>query len=309
VTTTTTLQRPPHRQGHDVPSRRGWVLAPRILLGLAVIAFVAVSIVSPGSGLMVAMTCFGAVVMIVIVGRYGWRLAALYLAVAFTVATIFENLSITTGFPFGHYHYPGNSLRIWHFPVMVGVLYGLLGLICWLTASALLDGADLRLADRSDPARRINVVAMPMLAAALMSMYDLGNDSVASTIGHTWVWENGGGVFGVPWTNYLGWWLVCYIYFQIFAVILATRTQPLPQKTTGREPLAHGVVAYLLLGFSSLTGFLTTSQDTVTDLSGRVWSVHALHETMFTINLFGTIVIAALAAIKLARNDLAAQAK
>jgi hypothetical protein len=127
---------------------------------------------------------------------------------------------------------------------------------------------------------------------------------VASTIGKIWIWENGGGVFGVPWTNYVGWWLVSYVFFQILAFILATRTQALPIPNS-REPLVHGVILYLLLGMPSLFGFLTAPRDTVTDLGGLTWSVHALHETMFTFNLFSTFLIVVLAATKLARDDLA----
>jgi hypothetical protein len=76
------------------------------------------------------------------------------------------------------------------------------------------------------------------------------SDSTASAVSHAWVWEQGGGVFGVRLTNYLGWWLV-------------------------------------------------------TDLGGQVWSVHALNETMLTFNIFSTVVIAGLAAVKLLRNDIA----
>lgn len=36
-----------------------------------------------------------------------------------------------------------------------------------------------------------------------MTMFDLGSDSIASTVDHLWIWERSGGVFGVPFTNYL----------------------------------------------------------------------------------------------------------
>jgi len=308
MTSIDTPPRPaPHRSPGAPATRTGWRLAPRIGLALAAAAMVTAGILAPAAILLVAIGCLGAVTAIVAVGRYGWRPAVLFYLTSFVISTVFENLSITTGFPLGHYHYPGNGLRIWHFPILVGLIYGLLGMIVWLTTSTLLDGADLRLADRHDHARPINVIAVPALAAALMTMYDLGSDSAISTINGTWVWENGGGVFGVPWTNYLGWWLVCYLIFQPFALLLARRTRPLPVRVGGREPLAIGVIGYFLLGAASLAGFVTAAPGTTTDLGGQAWSLHALHETLFTINLFGTIVIAALAGIKLARNDLAAQ--
>jgi putative membrane protein len=72
-----------------------------------------------------------------------------------------------------------------------------------------------------------------------------------------------------------------------------------------REPLVYAVVIYALLAADSVSGFITAPHGTVTDQAGVTWSIHAIYESMFVINLFGTFVMAALAATKLARNDLA----
>jgi uncharacterized membrane protein len=108
---------------------------------------------------------------------------------------------------------------------------------------------------------------LPYLAAALMAGFDLGVDSVASTVAHAWTWEQGGGVFGVPWTNYLGWWLVSFLFYQGFAVFLASRHQRLPRGAgaVGRKPLAQAVVLYLLLGLDSIPALVGASAGTVID--------------------------------------------
>jgi uncharacterized membrane protein len=142
------------------------------------------------------------------VRRYGWLGFSAYAAITPVVSFSLENLSIATGFPFGHYHYTAQGIPyLGTVPVQIGVIYVALGYVCWITASALLDGADQRLGDRTNPARRVDLVALPALAAALMASFDLGSDSAASTVGHRWIWEQGGGLFGVPWTNYVagGW--------------------------------------------------------------------------------------------------------
>jgi uncharacterized membrane protein len=93
-----------------------------------------------------------------------------------------------------------------------------------------------------------------------MASFDLGVDSVAPTVAHAWIWEQGGGVFGVPWTNYLGWWLVTFLSYQGFAAFLASQHPRLRRSgAVGREPLAQAVVLYLLLGLSSIPAFVGAS--------------------------------------------------
>ena len=55
------------------------------------------------------------------------RILAFYLVETLVVTFEFDNWSIATGFPFGHYHYTG-SVRIGEVPLIVGVLYCGLGL-------------------------------------------------------------------------------------------------------------------------------------------------------------------------------------
>jgi uncharacterized membrane protein len=239
------------------------------------------------------------------VRRYGAKALLIFLAETLVVSNILENLSIATGFPFGHYHYTGGP-QLFHVPITIGPIYFGLGYVCWLVAGTLLDAADTRLNPRAGMVQRINVVALPMLAAALMTMYDVGTDSIASTVSRHWIWERGGGVFGVPYTNYLGWWLTTYLFFQIFAVYLA-RSQA-PVRAEGRSVLIQPVLLYAALGLTSVTYFIAAPGNAVTDATGVVWNGHAINETMMTINLFSVVVIAFLAAVKLARNDIAGSA-
>jgi len=45
------------------------------------------------------------------------------------------------------------------------------------------------------------------------------------------VWQHGGAYFGVPLTDFLGWYLVVYVIYQLFALYLHGRSpgaKPLP---------------------------------------------------------------------------------
>ncbi len=285
--------------------RSRWDIATRILTALVALVAVAMPIL----GITQNVLIFAAIPVTVILAgrRYGWRTAAIYLVVTFIVANIFENLSITTGFPFGDYHYPGSSPRIVNFPIQVAVAYCALGMICWLVAAALLDNADQRLRNLSGSIRRVNLIALPALAAVLMTLFDLGSDSISSTVERNWIWKDGGSVFGVPWTNYLGWWFVTYLFYQIFALVLARRQSVRPFiAETRREPLAMAVVVYFLLAAASMILFFTQESKTVTDAVGHVWNTGDIYGSLFIFNLFGPVVIALLTATKLIRGDIAA---
>ncbi|HET6294082.1 MAG TPA: carotenoid biosynthesis protein [Kribbella sp.] len=288
------------------PSRGGRPTRWKAVLWLLTGAALALALIYPLTGdraSMWVLLLFVPFSLIHGIRRYGVKVLIIFLVETLVVSNFFENLSISTGFPFGHYHYTGEP-QLFQVPIQIGPIYFGLGYACWLVASTLLDAADARL-DLRSRLGRINVVALPLLAGAIMTMYDLGTDSLASTVSKDWVWERGGGVFGVPFTNYLGWWLTTYIFFQLFALYLARSKAPV--RTEGRSSLLQPVVLYAGLGLTSVPYFAAASTTTVTDATGFVWNEHALNETMMTINIFGVVIIALLALIKLLRNDVEAK--
>lgn len=52
-------------------------------------------------------------------------------------------------------------------------------------------------------------------------MWDLTVDPISSTLQGLWIWTYPGSYFGVPISNFFGWFLVVYIFFQIFALYLS----------------------------------------------------------------------------------------
>lgn len=248
-----------------------------------------------GAGLMLAFTQG--------IRRYGtWRLVAFFL-IAFVFSNFWEDLSIATGFPFGEYHYTG-PFQLISVPIQIGIVYFGLGYISWMTTSVLLGGADRRL-NLGMRTGRVNVVALPVMAGSVMTMFDVGVDSVSSTVQNNWIWERGGGFFGVPWTNYVGWWFVTWTFFQVFALMLArhqTRTVA-PFTPSGGGPLAQPVLLYASLGVSSVTAYLgQNAAPTVTDQAGFPWTSAAIYESMMIVNVFGTIAVALFGIAQLARG-------
>jgi len=54
-----------------------------------------------------------------------------------------------------------------------------------------------------------------------MVMWDLIVDPISATLQGLWVWTYPGPFFGIPISNYFGWFLVVYIFLQIMALYLS----------------------------------------------------------------------------------------
>lgn len=115
-----------------------------------------------------------------------------------------------------------------------------------------------------------------------------------------WIWEQGGGYFGVPLTNYLGWFFTVYVFFQLFALYLRFRQ---PARTEAvKLPQAHfaqAVVMYAITGSTFVLNYLAGSDKTVTDATGAVWHTANIYETAALASLFTMLFLAALAAVNL----------
>jgi uncharacterized membrane protein len=231
--------------------------------------------------------------------RYRWTGVVTFIVICLVVSNILENTSILTGFPFGHYHYT-NALgpKLFLVPLLIGPAYFATGYLAWALSTVLI--GDVR---RESSA--FTTFAVPFIASFLMVMWDLSFDPTASTVGQIWIWEQGGGYFGVPLTNYLGWFLTVYIFLQLFALYLRSRwaghvrTRPMP-----RSYHAQAVVMYGLIGVNYVLAYMVGGGNTqVTDAAGVVWQTASISEARATVTIFTMIFVAALSALKLIQGS------
>ena len=227
---------------------------------------------------------------------YGTKAIAVFVVVCLVVSNFFENLSIVTGFPFGHYHYTqALGPKLFLVPVTIGGAYFGAGYLSWSVARVLLG----RLTPRIDSFARW---ALPLVAAFLMASWDFMLDPSASTIDHNWIWEHGGGFFGVPFENYLGWLLTVVIFFLIFATYLAPRSVAGHAHGAG-QPFSYwfqAIVMYALLGVRYPLTYLRPSQNTsVVDAVGHVWFPHDIYETAALAAVFTVFAFSIFAVLRL----------
>jgi uncharacterized membrane protein len=192
---------------------------------------------------------------------YGWRGILFFLIVCLGVSNAFENLSIMTGFPFGWYHYSDAiGPKLFLVPLLIGPAYFGMGYLSWTLARAILGDEDAGL--RS--------FATPAIASFIMVSWDLTIDPRMSTINGSWVWHNGGSYFGVPVSNFLGWYLTVYVFFQCFAWYAGRRFA-----THTKVPgcWATPLFAYTSIIIAPILGlFLRTEPAAVlTDPAGHRW--------------------------------------
>jgi uncharacterized membrane protein len=253
-----------------------WVLAAASVMSHMAIILLHLPQALGGAILASCLTLFG---LLHGGSTYGWRGILLFLVVCLGVSNAFENLSILTGFPFGWYHY-GDAMgpRLFLVPLQIGPAYFGVGYLSWTLARAILGHEDTRLAG-------LLSFATPAIASFIMVSWDLTIDPMMSTIAGNWVWHNGGSYFGVPLSNFLGWYLTVYVFFQCFA--LYARGQ-FTTDTKAPGYWAKPLFAYTSIIIAPIVSLLVGAEPTpiVTDPVGHLWQVHDIRSVAALVSLF-----------------------
>jgi len=185
-----------------------------------------------------------------------------------------ENFGSLTGLLFGRYHFEvaAQLPHIGVIPIIVGPLWFGMGYFAWIVAGTLLGGADRKLN------RQFNVIAQPIVAAFVMTQWDFVMDAPASTISRAWIWHDGGGYFGVPLTNYVGWLLTSWTFYQLFGLYLVSRGEVRPAARNRALRLA-AILFYASSGLTQLTPWLMGQNGEVADAAGHIWRIRDLRDT------------------------------
>jgi uncharacterized membrane protein len=166
-----------------------------------------------------------------------------------------------------------------------------MGYLSWTTAEAILRST-------GPPLGGSRLFALPLVSAFVMVAWDLASDPVWATIVRAWVWRDGGVYFGVPLSNFFGWYLNVYILYQLFALCLRRRRQATQLATTyWRLPiLFYGVSAagnlLLLIPRPGLTS--------VSDPPGRQWQVSSIVGACALVSVFVMGAFAVMAWVRVA---------
>ena len=180
------------------------------------------------------------------------------------VGTLSESMSLRTGFPFGHYGFTDlMGPKLFKMPILLALAYVGMGYLSWILSVVILDC-------QNEPLSGKRIVLLPLAASCVMTAWDFSMEAVWADIDHAWVWRDGGLYYGVPASNFFGWFLTVYVFYQLFALYLRHRA-------TIRSRTSHWRLAILFYAACAMGNLLVVaplSQGNVfVDAAGEHWAI------------------------------------
>lgn len=143
--------------------------------------------VTAASGLLVMLYAFHSFT------NLSFKTAGKFLVIAAVISYLWEFVGVTTGVPFGPYSYTSVlGPQIGPVPIAIPLIWCALGYFCMQASDYYI------------------------MASALMVSLDLSFDPVFSTSLHLWNWTGATQYFGVPLTNFFGWFIASLSFFAVF---------------------------------------------------------------------------------------------
>ena len=226
---------------------------------------------------------------------YRTRSILAFITLCFVIGNIFENVGVRTGFPYGHYYFTDlMGPRLFVVPILLGLAYVGMAYLSWTLARLILGVRKPLIGSR--------IVTLPLVAAFIMVAWDLAMDPVWGTVLHAWIWVKGGAYFGVPASNFLGWYLTAYVVYQLFALYLRWSVPSPKRLSSGYWHLA--VVFYAVSATGNL--LLAIPQPgprVISDPAGVQWRVSDITGACVLVSIFLMGAFAVLAWIRLADQN------
>ena len=264
-------------------------ISPRIVLvGSAMVALAALAIIMKSFGQQsVLFLVYALMVSFALIHgsmRYGVLRMSLFTVLILVISWSYETLSIKTGFPFGHYHYSEHFYGPWVgvVPFMIMPAYFAMGYMSWTIGHILLDKWDTAI-------EGWDLILLPAVASFIMVMWDMCFDPVASTIQGHYIWHEGGSYFGVPFSNYLGWYLCVFTFYFVFSLIIHQTGSQTNTIIKNRAFWILPVFMYLTRCIEYVINVFTVETTEIMAKDGHVWWSGDITNSMLLVALYTMI--------------------
>lgn len=227
--------------------------------------------------------------------QIGWTRLLVFFVIAFIVSWCYESLSIKTGFPFGYYHYTDKlGPKLGDVPLLIMPAYYAICYVSWHLAHVVLDKFD-------HTTNWLQSWVVPVLAGFIMVMWDMSMDPARSTLAGSWIWHDGGGYFGVPFENFMGWFLCVWTIFQLYAFYLRRRGGSVATSDKADDFRNHwhqitALYGALLFDFWSMA--ILATNVVLIDQAGQSWNSRDMYESLALVSIFSMLFVAVLCFVK-----------
>ena len=213
------------------------------------------------------------------------------------VSMFYECLGCNFGLFFSKYIYTGYipGPKVFGFNLYSLIAYGIGCYIIWSTVRSITGQYGTQL-------KKSDVVFMPILCSLILVTVDYATDPFLSTINHTHIWEKPGVYYGIPWQNYMGWYLMAYTIYLFIALMLyfMGKKNKLPQERPVMKKKAFWIIPPLM--YASLWiqmpfyVFIKKVTEVTVESNGQVFTTSQIYWGVMIVML-GAMVTPAVAAI------------
>ena len=187
----------------------------------------------------------------------GWRHALAFFGIGTVVSWTLEHVGVACGCVYGGYYYTGLlGTKLGYVPALIPLSWFMMLYSSYVVVNCMI--GDPPVGSRGSLAR---IVWVSFVSGVVMTAQDLILDPImAGPVIQAWVWEQGGGYFGVPALNYLGWIVTSFIVYVSYR-LLEWRLSPRPLGPMTRTITTMPLVIYGLL---IVTGTLSIAPSALT---------------------------------------------
>jgi uncharacterized membrane protein len=188
-----------------------------------------------------------------------------FVVISFSICLLSELLGTSRGWIFGPYYYTdllGPKFQ-GLVPVVIPLAWFMMMYSSYALANALVcgcggaPGTAGRQADNGARASWLRLLWLVFLSAMIMTSWDLVNDPI-NVAGGNWVWMEKGAYFGIPLSNYAGWFFttfVVYLLYRLYERVAAPEDSQVTDRSFALLPmLAYAVTMLANVGALTLNG-------------------------------------------------------
>jgi putative membrane protein len=238
--------------------------------------------------------------------RYGTRHTLAFFMITAIVSWSLESLSITTGFPFGHYHYTSLlGFKIGLVPGLILPAYFAMGYLAWTMSHIILSRFEANYT-------QWDFLLIPAVSSLIMVAWDLTFDPLSSTVTSLWVWEQGGAYFGVPFQNFVGWYFCVFIIFALFFQYIKNKRTSCNQLNL-KSFWLYPTLTYLFFSFETVTkplrvilGYdqnVLVPKDNANISLATLWYTFDIYVSLALVSIFTMIMIGLFTLVLIVRNN------